>query len=635
MLSLGLAVCIVLAYVGALWWLLRCESTQALVGIVALGGVALSLRLVYTTDYPRGLNEDEPKILACAYRAVQRDDIFGEGCTLMPMLLSALFQGQLLPVLGPNRWAIRTYSLVTSVLSVAAVFAVARGLGVGVLPSLAAAAFVAVLPWSIFYGRISVGGELTFHELLLLAALVQVVWRRAGWAAVAIGGFGLALLLYDYFSGRAMAAMPLLAAVLARGWRARAACLAMLAVALLAWVPHLRTHPANAVGGMMVDRLHPDYFRQPLTIWWARTQEALQCFVAPRGLDGWLTVRAAAIQPPLLLGLAVLGVLTGVRRGLFLLGGFVIGLAPAVLSDSNFPSVHRMQMAFPFVALAAACALDLLRWRVLCAVATAAVVLIVAMESVRLYFSDTFWFENSRAVFEWERTAVAEALPSPPHPHFIIMKQLGYYFDPRAEVDPDYEMLTVENWLPPQRRAVIYAFTELAGALRSFYSSLLGPARVQSFGRAFLVRYEAADWSWLRQHGWAYEEGCGTEVRRALVPTLYHVDLHATLPRCEAGVTQVWHGRWLGPRTALRLKFTGAVTVDTPNGRLVDDHGVERTDQLTLEPNTEVTVTLTSAPRERYMWAALVEVTPAGERVPAWERVSPIVGAAAAAGDTR
>jgi len=617
MLAPLLAGLIVAAYVAALGWLLREESAHAVLGIVALCGVSLSLRLVYTTDFPAGFNEDEPKLLACSYINLQNHNLFTEGCTMMPALLNVLFQGQLVPAFGPNRWAIRSYSTATSVLAVPAAFAAARALGLAVAPSLAAGAFIAVLPWSLFYGRISIGGELTFHELLLLAALARFIWAGGRWAELGIGGLGLALLLYDYFCGRSMVAMPLVAAVLARGWRQRAGCLGVLALALLAWVPHLRTHPENAVSGTVVGLIHPSYFRDPLHIFSARLEETLRTLWTPTALDDWLTIRTAAQHPEVILGLAVVGVLVGARRGLFLLAGFLIGLMPSVLSNSLHPSTHRMQMAFPFIALAAASALDLIKWRLVCAAVTTIAVAVVGFQSVRLYFSDDFWPAFSRGRFNWESTAVVEALPlaPPKHPPLVVMRQIGYFFDPHALVDANFEYLTVDNWFPPSGPS-IYAFAADAGPLQSFYETLVGARSVETFGNAFIVRFAAQDWSWLRQHGWTYEARCGDQLRRAQVPTLFQPLVTFEPYPCPGPITHVWRGRWMGPRTQLRVRSFGPVVIETSGGRV-------NPPLFTAQPDMDITVTTVTQPPDPRPVIGLYESTPVGDRLPHWEWVNP------------
>src|SRR5262249_51840040 len=144
--------------------------------------------------------------------------------------MHALFQGQLVPLLGAGRWAIRSYSLVGGVLCIPAAFAAARALQLGVAPSLAAAGLIAVLPWAIFYSRVMQGAELTFQQLLLIAAPARLVsarggpvarrWRTraleggtvaahaspaplpadpVGWREWALGSFALAWLLYGYW----------------------------------------------------------------------------------------------------------------------------------------------------------------------------------------------------------------------------------------------------------------------------------------------------------------------------------------------------------------------------------------------------------------------------------------------------
>ena len=100
MLAPALTVLIVLGYIGSLWWLLRRESASTFVGLVGLSAVALGLRLYMTSDYPRGLNEDEAKILWCSIRFLRAGDIFGEGCTGMPLLLTTLFEAQFVPWLA-------------------------------------------------------------------------------------------------------------------------------------------------------------------------------------------------------------------------------------------------------------------------------------------------------------------------------------------------------------------------------------------------------------------------------------------------------------------------------------------------------------------------------------------------------
>ncbi len=616
MLALILTAVILVGYAASLCWLLRRESAAVVLLLLVLCAFSLSLRLVYTTDFPAGLNEDEPKTLCQGVEALRAGQLFSaaiEG----PVLLSALFQAPLLPVFSATRWAIRMYSLLCSVLSVAAAFAVGRALKLRQVPSLAIGAFAAVLPWALLYGRISLGGELTFHQLLLLAALAELVWAdRAGWAELGIGTLGLSLLLYDYTAGWAMLAMPVLAALLARG-RRRVFCLAVAILAVLSFLPYLLDPGIPWVAGV-TSKVSPG-----ITSWAEERSKVLSninAFLWPVARDGWLTVRSAALHPPLVLVLAIVGAMTGMRRSVFLWGGFVAALVPSVLSEGARPSAHRMLMMFPFIAVAAGCALDLVRWRWLRWATAAAVVAVAAFQSIRLYFSPAFWPVESQWVFDWERTAVVEALSPAPHSRFVLSPQLTSYFAPRGFSDRDYEFLSVENWFPPDHNGAIYAFEQHDADLRSFYENLFGVRRVKVFGRAFLVTLEKADWSWVKQHGWAYEARCGDRIWKGQVPVLLHNYVTFSDMWCLQPVTNVWSARWEGPPGRMRLAFSGTAEVQAGD-RLAKKEGIETSMEFNVEPGADVRVTVTSSTPAPV--AGLFEITPAGVRVPLWEWVRP------------
>jgi hypothetical protein len=361
----------------------------------------------------------------------------------------------------------------------------------------------------------------------------------------------------------------------------------------------------------------------PALTLYTKTRQALVALTGPYGWDNWLTIRSAAVHPWYILGIAAIGSLVPVRRGLFLWGGFLGGLVPAVVSWGDAPSTHRMLMAYPFIALAAGAAFDLIRWPAVRGVITAAVVGVAGVQSVLYYFSPAFWPPETRGLHEWERTELAEALPSPPHPRVIAMKQIGYFIGPWAATDSNYELLSVENWYPPNNQPSIYAFTIQGGPLAPFYADLFGYQRIRHFGRAFMVKLEARDWSWLREHGWSYEAQCGATVRTGQVPTLFHAFITFKGFGCSEPMTHVWRGRWMGPATVLRLLFSGKAVVEGPNGRLADKAGYETAADFTVEPGTDLTITLTTQPPENDVMALLMEVTPAGEVVPIWERVNP------------
>jgi len=625
MLAPAFALSILLAYAAALWWLLRREAAWTYVALAALTSIALALRLVYTRDFPAGLNEDEVKILWCTIPLLRHGAFFAEDCTGLPALLSILFEAQLAEWIGPSRWAIRSYSLLGGVLAVPAAFAAARSLGLRVAPSLAAAAFLATMPWAIFYGRVHQSGEMLLHEMLVVAVLARFVRGQGGLPEVTIAALGLCLLFYGYFSGRVLLGLTMVAAVLARG-RYRALCLAVVLLAMAGWAPYvLWSRSPHVWVGLSARQTQAEYDERPLATLARKTEQALHAFVAPVAYDQWLTVRAGAMHPWLVLGLAAIGSLTGVRRGLFLWAGFLGGLAPAILGYSPYPSTRRMLMAFPFVSLAAACALDLLPRARLRQAVCAAVAIVAGVQGVRFYFSDGFWMPGSLWVFDAERTALVEALPTPPHPRLIISPKLGYYFAPRANYDKSFESLSPDTLFPPDGEAVLYAFDPAYAPLQSLYVDLFGVDRVESFGGAFLVRLEARDWSWLRRHGWRYRWTCEGKPDRATdVPVLFQAGFGYRDTGCEATAIHTWRARWQGPPAHLRVRFNGTAEVqvgEQPARRHtgwqdVIDFDVRTGDQLRVR---------VEVPHGLEMLATLLEVLPTGERVPLLEWLAPSV----------
>ncbi len=217
---------------------------------------------------------------------------------------------------------------------------------------------------------------------------------------------------------------------------------------------------------------------------------------------------------------------------------------------------------------------------------------------------------------------MVSALPPPPHPRFIIDRNLGYFFLPLTLVDKNFEYRNVDNWLPTDQEPAIYAFDWHADVLRPFYQNLFGVRRVQSFGRAFMIRLEARDWSWVREYGWAYEARCQKRTWRGQVPVLFHSAWTFGRMQCKDPVTHTWRGRWNGPGAHLRLRFSGNTTVHTStDGRVVQQDGREQSAEFDVQPDAIITVTITTP---RLPDVALLEVTPGAEHVPVHDRVSPV-----------
>jgi len=181
---------------------------------------------------------------------------------------------------------------------------------------------------------------------------------------------------------------------------------------------------------------------------------------------------------------------------------------------------------------------------------------------------------------------------------------------------------------------------------------------VRAFGRAFTVSLEAGQWSWVNQHGWAYEARCDTAVQRAVVPALYHealgfAQLHCgsqrppsqqtchgyqffgfALQRCDEPITHIWRGRWTGSAARLRLYFSGQATVETTRGLLIEQRGEEVAVDFPVSPGDVLRVTLVTPPLESAPQARIMEITAATERVPLWESVEPIADASDGAAAT-
>jgi hypothetical protein len=364
-----------------------------------------------------------------------------------------------------------------------------------------------------------------------------------------------------------------------------------------------------------------EYSQKPLQVLETKTRQALHALVEPVAYDQWLTISTAAVHPEWLLALALVGSLTGVRRALFLWAGFLGGLAPAILGYSPLPSTRRMLMAFPFIALAASCALDVVPWRRLRAALSAALILVTGVWSVRYYFSDAFFPPWSRWVFDADRTAVLEALPTPLDRRLIFAPSLGYTYAARSWYDTQSQSLHASNFFPPLEGDVLYAFDQNFRPLQPLYLAAFG-SRVQIFGGGFLVALEKGDWSWLRRYGWAYQTLCQGHARSAQLPALFQVKFTFPELHCATPIVHTWIGRWRGGAAQLRMRYTGKLKVTSERATLLEGDGWEAQGDFRAEPDDLLTLTL-EVPVGAPVLAALTEVIPSGERAPLLSSITP------------
>lgn len=639
----ALALAILGGYVVALRRWLRAEAGTTRLGLALVTLAAAALRLYRSGEFPGYVTEDEAKTLAEAVDVLARGELlpfFRNAEIVFPVTLSVLFKATLVPWLGPTRWAMRAHSILCGVLAVPAAFAVGRAWGFRVAPSLALAAFVATLPWALFYGRVDLGMSIVFHQLLLLAALVRLVGGRGGWPEVAIGGLALSLLLYDYHPGRAMVAMPLLAALLPGPPRRRLQCLAIPAIALAAFVPHVvatgyapfslyQTHP-----GLKLDA---GFVADPARLWLAVVRHAT-AFVTPANWpDPVLSVRFGSWHPWLVLLLAVAGLARSWRFALFVLAGFAAGLLPSLLSGGWGPSSRRLLLAYPFVSIAAAAALDAIRPARARRLAVAATVALVATQSVQLYFAPDSWPASALDEQESQITRVVEALPADGKRPQIVDRSLGFYIRPLAATGRNVTFLSVANWQPPAGGAV-YGFGPFAAPLRELYAGMFPDARILEFGRSFLVDIPAGDRASLRRHGWSYAIRCAAAESHDWVPTIFHEWLSASFWCDGTDARHRWHGRWVGPRTALRLRdyadpfvlvrrVGGAIVVRPKRG------GHEGPLTFVVDRGDEIVIESRTRPPDMVPTTALFRdvADPAAEILPPWDAVVPVFGASGAA----
>jgi hypothetical protein len=331
-----------------------------------------------------------------------------------------------------------------------------------------------------------------------------------------------------------------------------------------------------------------------------------------------MTVRSGAMHPWLILGLAVVGLLTGFRRALFLGAGFAVGLMPNVVAHGDIiASTHRMHAAYVFIALAAAASFDLIPWRSLRALSAAVIVSFVSVWSVTYYFSEEYWLGESQWMFDFESTDVVESIPT--DAPRIFQADLGNYIAVRTDLGSRVKPFSVDHQFIDGPG--VYVFSARLTTLRPFYETLLPPGAIKSYGRAFSISLGPWDNKWLRKHGWSYQVTCDDVVRQGQTIALFQFFYTFSGFDCDHPAEHLWRGRWLGPSTNLRLWYgEGSVSITTSPGGTIESSGKPSVD-FSVETGAEVTIRMTGAARTL---STLFVVTPRQERLPYWEWVEPL-----------
>ena len=343
--------------------------------MAAVAGGALLLRLVYPACCPPGFNPDEPQHASVAAYARSIDSPLFPASDGVCVLLAEVFQAPLrpwTPVIG-TRLALRLPSMIGGAAAALLVFAVCRVLGLGVLASICGAVLYATAPWSLFFGRLSDGGELLWFALLLLLMLSRLAFApRAGPPELMCGTVALTALLYDYWAGAILLAWAGVSMCLAPTWRRRLACLAIAVLSGLLWLPWWRTSPypllltrvlLGAPSTVPTWQIATPYPASPGPEVVARLGRLWDALTGPHAVWAIWSEPAVALHPLIALALAGFGLVSQwFRRAAFLLGLFVLGLLPTLLPAQGING-HRMLYAFPLLPIAMACGVQSLPYR--------------------------------------------------------------------------------------------------------------------------------------------------------------------------------------------------------------------------------------------------------------------------------
>ncbi len=557
-----LSLAIILTYIVALWRLLRNESHSVLLVLLLVVSLASAL---WAYDFPP-LHADEGLTLECSADDYEAGRLFDDNCNKLPSLIHMLFELPLVHVFGPGVVAIRAYSFLGTAASLAVIFALIRIMGGTVVAGLWGAAILAIIPGNIFHARLYQGGELLLNQLLLLTVLATAIWRQVRPVDLWIGAVVCCLGFYTYFSSRSMTLVPLVAFVLARGWRNRAACLLVLALGFAGALPlflsenELRWTGLKWFGALATEATDATQDRYwPLVL---RFDAALSSTWAATGNSHWLSTASGGMHPVVVLLLAIGGLWSGLRASLFMAAVLVAGLTPAVFGYGEGTSTHRLTLAYAILPVAAALGLDLFRRfpraHLFLAVGTLTV---AAYQALGLYFG-TYQQEMAQW-YDPVRTRVARDFPS---------DKPIFYTDMRAFAEPRRLDLGSDRVRPLMlsnlMRDDVYHVVCIAKAPLSFYLDLVGAGNIVDYGYCFRAYLPAGVWG-ERKHGWHYTIHCDDDlVDSGIVPTSFHAYTFRDTTPCPEPKQRIfhWDARWVGAPATIEVTAPGpgdlAATID-------------------------------------------------------------------------
>ena len=609
-----LSVILLGVYAFSAYWLLKRENWKTLTTLTILTLGAAWLHTYQIWEFPPGINDDEIKTLKSTHEYFTNRKIFvlaAQG----PILHAVLFQMPLVWWTDSVMWAMRTYPIVFGVLAVPMSFCVGRSLLFGTIPSLVTATLVAVLPWSLFWGRISWGGEIFFYQALLLAALGRIIWCQGGKVEMVIGAIGLSGLIWEYTGAWSMLAMPFIGALVSLTWRQRALCLGIFALAIALWIPYLlninewwqyistkvsvtQGKPATSLSLALPE------IANHVTL---ALQRTLRAFRHPEGNVYWISMHSVAIHPEIVLVVAGLGTFACLaRRSIFITLGFLAGLTPALLSFNGAASTHRMICAFIFISIACGgffnLASRLLKGKIGKALVSATAfsfVVIAGKDSVNLFFSSTFWSQSDRIFFQSE-TLLSESIRLPLSSPLTAGPQVGRLLDARGVANSGVRNLAYDSLLPTQPTTV--TLSPALQTLIPFYTQALPAERITSFGsgqygtsiKAEFTSSEVERW---KKYGWTAERRCADRVLKGIrIPMFFITNALGWSEPCPGQSEVIFKAKWVRePKELSILTFGGAsVKVETSGGTSIPSStDIRAVKKFMLHPGETVTLTVT------------------------------------------
>ncbi|HLF77648.1 MAG TPA: glycosyltransferase family 39 protein [Dehalococcoidia bacterium] len=380
------------------------------VAAITLGGLAL--RLVDVVDNPSGFFADEAAVGYLADLVLHNGkDQYGEFLPLFfrnfgddKLPLVVYLDIPFVAILGRTELAVRGMVAIAGCLTIVTTYLLAKELFRRELPSILAAACLAIMPWHIHYGRTGFGETVLFLLLLTLGLYLLLRAFRLE-SSLLPAAFTFAISLYSYRAGWVVLP-PLFLVIGALYWRELLRdrrnlmwSLGVLALFALPIVRHVLSDSSDRSEQAWIFKVESEkstlqlfweYYRSYFSISFLFTDAdkgpILRHYLPGQGMLYWFQA------PLLLMGLAACVMKPDRRLGI-LLALLVLCPLGGALSESSPQSLRALAQTLPLALLSAlglTFAIDLMaqaapKWRLQVAYAALAVVAVVATLSLAAY----------------------------------------------------------------------------------------------------------------------------------------------------------------------------------------------------------------------------------------------------------